>query len=101
MLKSANEAAKKLELLGVTILTSQSTKEQVLTLANLAIKSGIKGVISSAQEYESVESLSKDLKIFLSRLTKMLRLLNMIKNELKATQSFVICQKMTLKCIVL
>ena len=63
MLKSANEAAKELELLGVTILTSQSaSKEQVLTLANLAIKSGIKGVISSAQEYESVRSLSKDLK---------------------------------------
>ena len=35
-----------------------------MTLANLAIKSGIKGVISSAQEYESVRSLSKDLKIF-------------------------------------
>ena len=65
MLKSANEAAKVLELLGVTILTSQSaSKEQVLMLANLAIKSGIKGVISSAQEYESVRSLSKDLKIF-------------------------------------
>ena len=65
MLKSANEGAKVLELLGVTILTSQSaSKEQVLTLANLAIKSGIKGVISSAQEYESVRSLSKDLKIF-------------------------------------
>ena len=52
MLKSANEAAKELELLGVTILTSQSaSKEQVKKLlANLAIKSGIKGVISSAQE---------------------------------------------------
>ncbi len=65
MLKSANDAVSTLELLGVTILTSQSaTKEQVSNLASLAIKSGIKGVISSAQEYKNLRSLSKDLKIF-------------------------------------
>ena len=43
MLRSANEATSKLELLGVTVLTSQSaSEEQVSTLASLAIKSGIK-----------------------------------------------------------
>ena len=65
MLKAAREAASHLELLGVTVLTSQSaSKEQVKLLANLAIKSGLGGVIASAQEYESIRSLSKDLKIF-------------------------------------
>ena len=65
MLKAAREAASHLELLGVTVLTSQSaSKEQVKLLANLAIKSGLDGVIASAQEYESIRSLSKDLKIF-------------------------------------
>ena len=65
MLKAAQEAAGHLELLGVTVLTSQSaSKEQVKLLTSLAIKSGLGGVIASAQEYESVRSLSKDLKIF-------------------------------------
>ena len=65
MLRAAQEAANHLELLGVTVLTSQSASEdQVKLLANLAIKSKLDGVIASAQEYESVRSLSKDLKIF-------------------------------------
>ncbi len=65
MLKAAKEAAGNLELLGVTILTSQSaSKEQVKLLADLGIKSGLNGIIASAQEYISVRSLSKDLKIF-------------------------------------
>ncbi len=65
MLKAAKEAAGNLELLGVTILTSQSaSKEQVKLLADLGIKSGLNGIIASAQEYMSVRSLSKDLKIF-------------------------------------
>ena len=65
MLKAAKEAANQLELLGVTVLTSQpASKDQVSTLAGLAIKSGLSGVIASAQEYESVRSLSKNLKIF-------------------------------------
>ena len=65
MLKAAQEDSGSLELLGVTVLTSQSaSKDQVKLLANLAIKSGLSGVIASAQEYESVRSLSKDLKIF-------------------------------------
>ena len=65
MLRSAQETANQLELLGVTVLPSQpASKNQVSTLASLAIKSGLSGVIASAQEYESVRSLSKDLKIF-------------------------------------
>ena len=65
MLKAARDAADKLELLGVTILTSQSaSKEQVKLLADLGIKSKLSGIIASAQEYTSVRSLSKDLKIF-------------------------------------
>ena len=65
MLKAAVQAAGNLELLGVTILTSQSaSKEQVKLLADLGIKSGLNGIIASAQEYMSVRSLSKDLKIF-------------------------------------
>ena len=65
MLKAAQEASGQLELLGVTVLTSQSTsKDQVKLLTSLAIKSKLTGVIASAQEYESVRSLSKDLKIF-------------------------------------
>ena len=65
MLKAAREAAGNLELLGVTILTSQSASiEQVKLLADLGIKSGLNGVIASAQEYMTVRSLSKDLKIF-------------------------------------
>ena len=65
MLKAARDAADNLELLGVTILTSQSaSKEQVKLLADLGIKSKLNGIIVSAQEYTSVRSLSKDLKIF-------------------------------------
>ena len=65
MLKAAVQAAGNLELLGVTILTSQSaSKEQVKLLADLGIKSGLTGIIASAQEYVMVRSLSKDLKIF-------------------------------------
>ena len=65
MLKAAKDAADNLELLGVTILTSQSaSKEQVKLLADLGIKSKLSGIIASAQEYTSVRSLSKDLKIF-------------------------------------
>ena len=65
MLMAAQEASAQLELLGVTVLTSQtSSKDQVKLLTGLAIKSKFKGVIASAQEYGSVRSLSKDLKIF-------------------------------------
>ena len=65
MLKAARESSDQLELLGVTVLTSQSSsKDRVKLLTNLAIKSGLGGVIASAQEYEAVRSLSKDLKIF-------------------------------------
>ena len=75
MLKAAQEAAAgSIELLGVTVLTSQSDlqnigiknsiKDQVKLLVNLAIKSKIAGVIASAQDFELVRSLSKDLKIF-------------------------------------
>jgi len=65
MLKAARDATSQLELLGVTVLTSQSaSKDQVSTLASLAIKSKLDGVIASAKEYETIRSLSKDLKIF-------------------------------------
>ena len=65
MLKAAKEAEGHLELLGVTVLTSQSaSREQVAHLANQGIKSGLSGVVASAQEYSLVRSLSKDLKIF-------------------------------------
>ena len=74
MLKAAQETADSIELLGVTVLTSQSdlqnigiknsVKDQVKLLVNLAIKSGIAGVIASPQDFELVRSLSKDLKIF-------------------------------------
>ena len=65
MLKAAKEGSGDLELLGVTILTSQSaSKEQVKFLADLGIKSKLSGIIASAQEYLSVRSLSKNLKIF-------------------------------------
>ena len=51
MLTAAKEAAGSLELLGVTVLTSQSaSKEQVKLLADLGIKSGLSGIIASAQE---------------------------------------------------
>ena len=65
MLRAAREASSQLELLGVTVLTSQSaSKDQVSILASLAIKSKLDGVIASAQAYLSIRSLSKDLKIF-------------------------------------
>ena len=65
MLRAAREASSQLELLGVTVLTSQSaSKDQVSILASLAIKSKLDGVIASAQEYLSIRSLSKELKIF-------------------------------------
>ena len=75
MLKVAQEAAgSSIELLGVTVLTSQSNlenigvknsiKDQIKLLVNLAIKAGISGVIASAQDIEMIRSLSKSLKVF-------------------------------------
>ena len=74
MLNSAKEAADSIELLGVTVLTSQSNlqnlgiknsiKDQVKILVELANKSKLAGVISSAQDLSLVRSISKDLKIF-------------------------------------
>ena len=74
MLKAAQETAGSIELLGVTVLTSQSDlqsigiknsiKEQVELLVNLAIKSKIAGVVASGQDFKLVRSLSKNLKIF-------------------------------------
>ena len=74
MLKAAQEASGSIELLGVTVLTSQSdlknigvknsVKDQVKLLVDLAIKSRIDGVIASPQDFELVRSMSKDLKIF-------------------------------------
>ncbi len=74
MLKAAQEVSNKIDLLGVTVLTSQSNlnevgiqntvKDQIKILANLAIKSGISGVIASAQDISLIRSLSKELKIF-------------------------------------
>ena len=74
MLKAAQEAVGSIELLGVTVLTSQSNLEgvgvknsienQIKLLVNLAIKAGISGVIASAQDVSLIRSLSKELKIF-------------------------------------
>ena len=75
MLKAAQESAAGLiELLGVTVLTSQSNlegigvknslKDQIKLLVNLAIKSDLSGVIASAQDISLIRSLSKELKIF-------------------------------------
>jgi len=74
MLKAAQQAAGSIELLGVTVLTSQSNLEgvgvknsmenQIKLLVNLAIKAGISGVIASAQDISLIRSLSKELKIF-------------------------------------
>ena len=74
MLNSAKEAAVSIELLGVTVLTSQSNlqnlgiknsiKDQVKILVELANKSKLAGVISSAQDLSLVRSISKNLKIF-------------------------------------
>ena len=75
MLKAAQEAADgSIELLGVTVLTSETNLEgigiknsvgdQIKLLVNLAIKAGISGVISSAQDISIIRSLSKELKVF-------------------------------------
>ena len=65
MLIAAKETSDNLKLLGVTVLTSQSSsKNQVELLADLAIKTKLDGVIASAQEYGLVRSLSKNLQIF-------------------------------------
>ena len=60
MLRAAKDAAgNSIDLLGVTVLTSQSaSKEQVKHLAELSIKSGLSGIIASAQEYLSIRSFS-------------------------------------------
>jgi len=74
MLKAAQESSGGIELLGVTVLTSQSdleglgvknsVKDQIKLLVNLAIKANLSGVIASAQDLSLVRSLSKELKIF-------------------------------------
>ena len=75
MLKAAKDAAgNSIELLGVTVLTSQSNiqtlgiknsiKDQIKLLANLAVKAEISGVISSAQDISLIRSVSQKLKIF-------------------------------------
>ena len=74
MLKAAQETAGKTELLGVTVLTSQSNLEgvgiknsindQIKLLVNLAIQANLSGVIASAQDISLIRSLSKELKIF-------------------------------------
>ena len=74
MLKAAQETAGEIELLGVTVLTSQSNLEgvgiknsindQIKLLVNLAIKANLSGVIASAQDVSLIRSLSKELKIF-------------------------------------
>ena len=74
MLKAAQENSSEIELLGVTVLTSESNlesigvknsvKDQIKLLVNLAIKAKLSGVIASAQDIELVRSQSKDLKIF-------------------------------------
>ena len=74
MLKAAQESSGEIELLGVTVLTSQpnlegvgvknSVKDQIKLLVNLAIKANLSGVIASAQDLPLVRLLSKELKIF-------------------------------------
>tara|TARA_B100000686_G_scaffold326194_1_gene383759 strand:+ start:129 stop:800 length:672 start_codon:yes stop_codon:yes gene_type:complete len=74
MLKAAQESSGEIELLGVTVLTSQSNlegvgvknsvKDQIKLLVNLAIKANLSGVIASAQDLPLVRLLSKELKIF-------------------------------------
>ena len=75
MLKAAQTAAAgSIQLLGVTVLTSQSNlenigvkntvEEQIKLLVNLAIQAGISGVIASAKDINLVRALSKELKIF-------------------------------------
>lgn len=74
MLKAARETSGSIELLGVTVLTSQSNlkdlgiknsiQDQVKLLVELAIKTNLSGVIASAQDFHLIRSLSKNLKIF-------------------------------------
>ena len=75
MLKSAQEAANgSIELLGVTVLTSETNLEgigiknsiadQIKLLARLAIKTRISGVIASGNDISLIRSLSTELKIF-------------------------------------
>ena len=74
MLKAAQESSDEIELLGVTVLTSQSNlkgigvknsvKDQIKLLVNLAIEANLSGVIASAQDVSLVRSLSKEVKIF-------------------------------------
>ena len=74
MLKAAQESSGEIELLGVSVLTSQSNlegvgvknsvKDQIKLLVNLAIKANLSGVIASAQDLPLVRLLSKELKIF-------------------------------------
>ena len=75
MLKAAQEAASgSIELLGVTVLTSEnnlkgvgiknSVEEQIQLLVKLAVETGISGVIASGKDVSLVRSLSKNLKIF-------------------------------------
>ena len=74
MLKAAQETSGQIELLGVTVLTSQSNlegvgiknsiKDQIKLLGNLAIQAKLSGVIASAQDVPLIRQLSKELKIF-------------------------------------
>ena len=74
MLKAAQGSSSGIELLGVTVLTSQSNlegigvknsvKDQIKLLVNLAIEANLSGVIASAQDISLVRSLSKEVKIF-------------------------------------
>jgi orotidine-5'-phosphate decarboxylase len=74
MIKAAKDATTTTELLGVTVLTSESNLEgigiknnvndQIKLLVNLGVKAGISGVIASAQDIPLVRSISKELKIF-------------------------------------
>ena len=72
MLKSAQDTGL-VELLGVTVLTSQSNlegvgiknsiKDQIKILVNLAIEANLSGVIASAQDISLVRSLSKEIRL--------------------------------------
>ena len=107
MLNSAKEAAGSIELLGVTVLTSQSNlqnlgiknsiKDQVKILVELANKSKLAGVISSAQDLSLVRSISKDLKIFCPGI----RGQNDKMNDQKRVMSYADMSKNDSKCFVL
>ncbi len=93
MLRAAKESSGSLELLGVTVLTSQSDlsnvgvknsiNEQIKLLLNLAIKTKLAGVIASGQDYQLVRSLSKQLKIFCPGIRD-----GSIKQDQKRTMSY-------------